>query len=117
MIVICYSQGGLPTFVDLGSSFSAAAVTEDNLIDQLAAAGRRLAFVGDDTWMQLFPTQFASTRPFPSFNVQDLDTVDSGVWQVPLLIFSLCELVYSELWKLMDQPKLCLRIRLHQISC
>lgn len=75
-------QGGLPTFIDVGSSFSAAAVTEDNLIDQLAAAGRRLAFVGDDTWMQLFPTQFGSAVPFPSFNVQDLDTVDNGVWQV-----------------------------------
>lgn len=67
----------------MGSSFSAAAVTEDNLIDQLVAARRRLAFVGDDTWMQLFPTQFASALPFPSFNVQDLDTVDNGVWQVP----------------------------------
>ena len=55
---------------------------EDNLIDQLAAAGRRLAFAGDDTWMQLFPTQFAGALPFPSFNVQDLDTVDNGVWQV-----------------------------------
>ena len=52
-------------------------------MDQLAAAGWRLAFVGDDTWMQLFPTQFArSQQPFPSFNVHDLDTVDNGVWQV-----------------------------------
>ncbi len=52
-------------------------------MDQLTAAGRRLAFVGDDTWMQLFPTQFAgSQQPFPSFNVHDLDTVDNGVWQV-----------------------------------
>lgn len=73
--------GGLPTFVDVGASFSAAAVAEDNLIDQLAAAGRRLAFVGDDTWMQLFPHQFGDAAPFPSFNVQDLHTVDDGVWQ------------------------------------
>lgn len=50
--------------------------------DQLAAAGRRLAFVGDDTWMQLFPSQFADAAPFPSFNVQDLHTVDNGVWEV-----------------------------------
>ena len=75
-------QGGLPTFIDVGSSFSAAAITEDNLIDQLAAGDRRLAFVGDDTWMQLFPTQFASSLPFPSLNVHDLDTVDNGVWEV-----------------------------------
>ena len=76
------SQGGLPTFIDVGSSFSAAAVSEDNLVDQLVTAGRRLGFVGDDTWMQLFPAQFAAASPFPSFNVQDLDTVDNGVWQV-----------------------------------
>ena len=40
------------------------------------------AFVGDDTWMQLFPEAFASALPFPSLNVHDLDTVDDGVWQV-----------------------------------
>lgn len=76
-------QGGLPTFVDIGSSFSASALAEDNLIEQLAAAGKRLAFVGDDTWMQLFNgSQFADVQPFPSFNVRDLHTVDDGVWEV-----------------------------------
>lgn len=35
-------QGGLPTFMDVGSSFSAAAVTEDNLIDQLRSHGKQL---------------------------------------------------------------------------
>ncbi len=35
-------QGGLPTFIDVGSSFSAAAVTEDNLIDQLRHHGKQL---------------------------------------------------------------------------
>lgn len=42
------------------------------------------AFVGDDTWMQLFPTQFHDAKPYSSFNVMDLDTVDDGVWQVSL---------------------------------
>jgi predicted AlkP superfamily pyrophosphatase or phosphodiesterase len=55
-----------------------------NASDQLVAAGRRLAFVGDDTWMQLFPHQFGTAAPFPSFNVQDLHTVDNGVWEVRL---------------------------------
>ncbi|KAL0033440.1 hypothetical protein WJX77_009614 [Trebouxia sp. C0004] len=73
--------GGLPTFIDVGSSFSAAAVTEDNLIDQLRHHGKQLAFFGDDTWMQLFPTQFQRAIPFSSFNVMDLHTVDDGVWQ------------------------------------
>ena len=34
--------GGLPTFIDIGQSFSAAAVTEDNLIQQFRDAGLRL---------------------------------------------------------------------------
>ncbi len=76
-------QGGLPTFVDIGSSFSASTILEDHLIGQLGAAGRRIAFVGDDTWMQLFnASHFVDARPYPSFNVQDLHTVDDGVWQV-----------------------------------
>ena len=40
------------------------------------------AFVGDDTWMQLFPHQFHTAIPYSSFNVMDLHTVDDGVWQV-----------------------------------
>ena len=40
------------------------------------------AFFGDDTWMQLFPSQFQQAVPFSSFNVMDLHTVDDGVWQV-----------------------------------
>lgn len=32
--------------------------------------------------MQLFPTQFHDAKPFSSFNVMDLETVDDGVWQV-----------------------------------
>jgi predicted AlkP superfamily pyrophosphatase or phosphodiesterase len=60
--------------------------------DQLVAAGQRLAFVGDDTWMQLFPHQFGTAAPFPSFNVQDLHTVDNGVWEVrvALVLTALC---------------------------
>lgn len=36
------SQGGLPTFLDIGESFSASALAEDNLLAQLASAGKRL---------------------------------------------------------------------------
>ncbi|KAK3257469.1 hypothetical protein CYMTET_33452 [Cymbomonas tetramitiformis] len=72
--------GGLPTFVDIGNSFGAETMTEDNLIAQLKASHRRLAFSGDDTWMQLFsPETFQMSAPFPSLNVKDLDTVDIGV--------------------------------------
>jgi len=46
------------------------------------------AFFGDDTWMQLFPTQFQRAIPFSSFNVMDLHTVDDGVWQVSTTAYS-----------------------------
>lgn len=35
--------------------------------------------------MQLFPSHFHDAKPYSSFNVMDLDTVDDGVWQVTLL--------------------------------
>jgi phosphatidylinositol glycan class O len=38
--------------------------------------------MGDDTWMQLAQHAFAEAYPYPSFNVQDLHTVDDGVWEV-----------------------------------
>jgi GPI ethanolamine phosphate transferase 3 subunit O len=72
---------------------------------QLRQCGKRLVFMGDDTWMALFPDVFTrrysrgthherterkgmvgwmdSGRrrryPYPSFNVKDLHTVDDGV--------------------------------------
>ena len=39
------------------------------------------AFMGDDTWLQLFPGAFAWARPFPSFNVHDFHSVDDGAWR------------------------------------
>jgi GPI ethanolamine phosphate transferase 3 subunit O len=37
--------------------------------------------MGDDTWMLVFPDSFESnmSHPFPSFDVEDLHTVDNGV--------------------------------------
>ena len=41
----------------------------------------QIAFMGDDTWMSVFPTSFERDKTFPydSFNVEDLHTVDEGV--------------------------------------
>ncbi|CAA7061513.1 unnamed protein product [Microthlaspi erraticum] len=72
------TTGGLPTFIDVGNSFGAPAIVEDNFISQLVLNGKRLVMMGDDTWTQLFPNQFQKSYPFPSFNVKDLDTVDNG---------------------------------------
>ena len=89
------TTGGLPTFADITGSFGGANVDEDSWIEQIATApwshrhritssmesskrSPQIAFVGDDTWIDLFPTQFNDAHPFPSFNTRDLDSVDDG---------------------------------------
>eukprot|EP00257_Ricinus_communis_P021964 XP_015581562.1 GPI ethanolamine phosphate transferase 3 isoform X2 [Ricinus communis] len=72
------TTGGLPTFIDVGNSFGAPAIVEDNIIYQLVLNGKRTLMMGDDTWVQLFPHHFNKSYPYPSFNVKDLHTVDNG---------------------------------------
>ena len=74
--------GSLPTFLDVGSIFTGGTITEDNVISQALAAGKRVGAIGDDTWSQLFPNSLNFSMPFPSFNVKDLHTVDDGVQHV-----------------------------------
>lgn len=57
------TTGGLPTFVDVGNSFGAPSITEDNLIHQLVQNGKRVLMMGDDTWVQLFPDLFGKSYP------------------------------------------------------
>ena len=64
--------GSLPTFLDIGSVFAGGTITEDNVVSQALAAGKRVGAVGDDTWSQLFPNNLTFSKPFPSFNVKDL---------------------------------------------
>ena len=63
-------------------SISSYEVEEDNLIFQISGARKRIAFLGDDTWLSLFPRSLF-TSPYveahPSFNAWDLDTVDKAV--------------------------------------
>lgn len=73
------TTGSLPTFIDAGSNFASHAIAEDNLIQQLNSAGRRIVFMGDDTWKDLFPGAFSQAFFFSSFNVRDLHTVDNGI--------------------------------------
>ncbi len=73
------TTGSLPTFVDAGSNFHSSEITEDNWIDQLLSLNKRMTFMGDDTWLGLFPDRFKKSYDYPSFNVQDLHTVDNGV--------------------------------------
>jgi phosphatidylinositol glycan class O len=92
------TTGSLPTFVDIGSNFGGSSIAEDSIVKQLRSAGRtvshliglsylfmnderKVAFMGDDTWMTVFPDSFQRNMSFPydSFNVEDLHTVDEGV--------------------------------------
>ncbi|XP_053264491.1 GPI ethanolamine phosphate transferase 3 [Podarcis raffonei] len=75
------TTGSLPTFIDAGSNFASYAIQEDNLVWQLAQNGKRVVFMGDDTWDGLFPQAFHRSYFFPSFNVKDLHTVDDGILQ------------------------------------
>ncbi|KAF3920429.1 hypothetical protein ABW20_dc0104322 [Dactylellina cionopaga] len=73
------TTGTLPTFMDAGSNFAGTAIDEDNLIDQLNRTGKKVAFMGDDTWSALYPGYFDLEYPYESLNVWDLHTVDEGV--------------------------------------
>ncbi|XP_077353622.1 GPI ethanolamine phosphate transferase 3, catalytic subunit [Festucalex cinctus] len=75
------TTGSLPTFVDIGNNFASSAISEDNLIQQFGQVGKRVVFMGDDTWENLFPRKFYRSLPFSSFNVHDLHSVDNGILQ------------------------------------
>lgn len=94
------TTGTLPTFVDAGSNFAGTAIDEDNLLLQMRAAGKKVAALGDDTWWALFPDVFEAnvSRPFDSFNVPDLHTVDDGV---AAAIFPLLEPAQRGDWDLL----------------
>lgn len=73
------TTGSLPTFIDIGSNFATPEINEDNIIDQMVRNNLSIVFMGDSTWVELFPNRFKRQYPFPSFNIYDLDTVDSGM--------------------------------------
>ncbi|KAI9226988.1 MAG: hypothetical protein DHS80DRAFT_17891 [Piptocephalis tieghemiana] len=73
------STGTLPTFIDAGSNFAGSSILEDSWLAQASLANRTTSFVGDDTWLSLFPEVFRESHPYPSLNVWDLHTVDEGV--------------------------------------
>ncbi|KAG6808130.1 hypothetical protein H0H92_005298, partial [Tricholoma furcatifolium] len=75
------TTGSLPTFVEAGNNFGTSSIEEDSLLKQLRLAGKKIGFLGDDTWMSAFPDTFDPnmTYPFEPFNLEDLHTVDEGV--------------------------------------
>ncbi|KAI9094717.1 hypothetical protein DFS34DRAFT_628782 [Phlyctochytrium arcticum] len=73
------TTGTLPTFVDAGSNFFGQIIGEDNLIEQFTRSGRRVVFMGDDTWDTMYPGGMNESYPYPSFEVWDLHSVDNGI--------------------------------------
>jgi GPI ethanolamine phosphate transferase 3 subunit O len=94
------TTGGLPTFADISTNFGGASVEDDNWLFQLQTCevhkrgyntkegtGARIGFVGDDTWIDLYPHSFYEPHPYPSFNTRDIHTVDNGcVHHLPALL-------------------------------
>ncbi|XP_062827610.1 GPI ethanolamine phosphate transferase 2 isoform X4 [Anolis carolinensis] len=73
------TTGNIPGFIDVIMNLNSPALLEDNLIWQAKAAGKRIIFYGDDTWVRLFPKQFAEYDGTTSFFVSDYTEVDNNV--------------------------------------
>lgn len=73
------TTGGLPTFVDFGYNFNSYEIMEDSLPYQANAMGQNVTFIGDDTWLGLYPNMLTKVFAYPSLNVKDFHTVDNGV--------------------------------------
>eukprot|EP00727_Mastigamoeba_balamuthi_P001161 m51a1_g11041 putative gpi ethanolamine phosphate transferase 2 isoform x6 (973) ;mRNA; f:444364-447804 len=76
------TTGASPGFVDVVRNFAASDLRQDNVVRRLRAAGRRLVFYGDDTWLKLFPASsgvWERSEGTTSFDVRDTTTVDANV--------------------------------------
>eukprot|EP01135_Chromosphaera_perkinsii_P009355 Nk52_evm31s1737 gene=Nk52_evmTU31s1737 len=71
--------GGIPGFLDFVLNFASSSLQEDNLVHQLHAAGKKMVFYGDDTWLRLFPGYFDREEGTTSFYVADYTEVDRNV--------------------------------------
>ncbi|XP_034453592.1 GPI ethanolamine phosphate transferase 2 [Hippoglossus hippoglossus] len=73
------TTGTIPGFIDVVMNLNSPALLEDNLIWQAKAAGKRIVFYGDDTWVRLFPKHFMEYDGTTSFFVSDYTEVDNNV--------------------------------------
>lgn len=80
------TTGSLPTFIDMGSNFATPEINEDNVIDQIYSNNLTVVFLGDSTWIELFPKRFKRQFAFPSFNIYDLDSVDNGEISIAVIV-------------------------------
>lgn len=71
--------GTVPGFGDVVLNLNAVAIDEDNWVYQARAAGRRVVFYGDDTWLRILPGHFERHDGTTSFFVSDYTEVDQNV--------------------------------------
>lgn len=71
--------GTVPGFGDVVLNLNAVAIDEDNWVHQARAAGRRVVFYGDDTWLRILPGHFQRHDGTTSFFVSDYTEVDQNV--------------------------------------
>ncbi|KAH0628436.1 hypothetical protein JD844_009602 [Phrynosoma platyrhinos] len=76
---LALTTGSIPGFIDVIMNLNSPALLEDNLIWQAKAAGKRIIFYGDDTWVRLFPKHFVEYDGTTSFFVSDYTEVDNNV--------------------------------------
>ena len=69
------TTGTVPGFVDVVLNFDTTVMHDDNILSQLHAAGKRIVFYGDDTWIRMFPTLFQRSDGTTSFFVTDYTEV------------------------------------------
>uniref|UniRef100_A0A8C6WSE7 Phosphatidylinositol glycan anchor biosynthesis class G n=1 Tax=Neogobius melanostomus TaxID=47308 RepID=A0A8C6WSE7_9GOBI len=69
------TSGSIPGFIDVVVNLNSHALQEDNLVSQAKAAGKRMIFYGDDTWLKLFPKHFQESDGTTSFFVSDYTEV------------------------------------------
>ncbi|KAL7750225.1 major facilitator superfamily transporter protein [Sorochytrium milnesiophthora] len=74
------TTGSVPSFTDTWQfSQSESIEQQDTWLYQFKARGSKMAFYGDDTWLQLFPTTFAYAEGVTSFFATETVIVDANV--------------------------------------
>lgn len=71
--------GSIPGFIDVIRNLNSPVLLEDNVVTRAKAAGKRIIFYGDDTWVKLFPKHFVEYDGTTSFIVSDYTEVDDNV--------------------------------------
>eukprot|EP00899_Mesostigma_viride_P013332 jgi/Mesvir1/219/Mv13563-RA.1 len=65
--------------MEISNCYPPRPFSEDSLIAQMRLKGWNISFLGDDTWLKMFPGQFARSTGVDSDFVKDTDEVDNKI--------------------------------------